>query len=242
VENASGAEVCSGCGFILAESSAAPPVKRKTSELATTSFVFAMASLLCSTYMVIPAIISGIISLVEISKSQGRLKGKGFAITGIAVSAVYILLTLIGILVNAHETQSVAKRVVCGTNLKGLDNAMVVYATDYDDILPTEDKWCDLLTSVVDVKHKSFTCPSMPDGSFSYALNENLAGRSMKDVPPNVVMLFEADAGLNAVGGPEMLVSDRHEGCNILFMDGHVEFIKESGIGNLKWTVEEKTE
>ena len=37
--------------------------------------------------------------------------------------------------------------------------------------------------------------------------------------------------------------SDRHKGeCNIVFTDGHTEFIKESGIDNLKWTVEEKTE
>ncbi len=33
--------------------------------------------------------------------------------------------------------------------------------------------------------------------------------------------------------------SDRHKGgCNIVFMDGHIEFIRESEIGNLRWTVE----
>lgn len=245
VENAGGAEVCSGCGFILAESSAAPPagaVEGKTSGLAITSFVLGMLSLVCAILTAIPAIICGIISLVKISKSQGRLKGNGFAIAGIAVSAVYMLVILpliMAVMLPAlSKTKTMAQRIVCATNLKGLGTAMYVYANDYDDTLPTADKWCDLLTSHVDVNPVSFRCASTSGGSFSYALNENLAGRGLKDVSPDVVMLFEADAGPNAVGGPEMLVSDRHEGCNIIFMDGHVEFIKESRIGNLKWTVE----
>jgi prepilin-type processing-associated H-X9-DG protein len=250
VENADGAEVCSGCGFILAESSAAPPagaVEGKTSGLAITSFVLGMLSLFCAIFTAIPAIICGIISLVKISKSQGRLKGNGFAIAGIAVPAVSMLLILpliMAIMLPAlSKTKAMAQRVVCATNLKGLGIAMYVYANNYDDTLPTADKWCDLLTSQADVNPVSFRCASAPEVSFSYALNENLAGRGMKDVSPDVVMLFEADAGPNAVGGPEMLVSDRHKvGCNIVFVDGHVEFIKESEIGNLKWTVEEKTE
>ena len=245
VENADGAEVCSGCGFILAESSAAPPagaVEGKTSGLAITSFVLGMLSLFCAILTGIPAIICGIISLVKISKSQGRLKGNGFAIAGIAVPAVHTLVILpliMAIMMPAiNQAKNRAQRVVCAANLKGLGPAMFLYANDYDDTLPTADKWCDLLTSHVNVDPVLFRCASTTEGSFSYAFNENLAGRSMKDVPPNVVMLFEADAGPNAVGGPEMLVSDRHEGCNIVFMDGHVEFIKESGIGNLQWTVE----
>ncbi len=248
VENADGAKVCSECGFILAESSATPPagvVEGKTSGLAITSFVLGMLSLFCSILTAIPAIICGIISLVKISKSQGRLKGQGFAIAGIAVPAVYMLVILpmvMAIMLPAlSRTKTMAQRIVCATNLKGLGTAMVIYASDYDDKLPTADKWCDLLTSYMDVNPVSFKCASTTEGSFSYALNENLAGRGM-DVSPDVVMLFEADAGPNAVGGPEMLVSDRHEGCNIVFMDGHVEFIKESEIGNLKWTVKEKTD
>jgi len=205
VENADRADVCSGCGFILAGSSPAPPagaVEGKTCGLAITSF----------------------------------------AIAGISVSAVYMLVILpmvMAIMLPAlSRTKTMAQRIVCATTLKGLGTAMYVYASDYDDKLPTADKWCDLLTLHMDVNPASLRCASTPMGSFSYALNENLVGRSMKDVSPNVVMLFEADAGPNAVGGPEMLVSDRHEGCNIVFTDGHVEFIKESGIGNLKWTVE----
>ena len=97
VENADGADVCSGCGFILAESSAAPPagtVEGKTSRLAITSFVLGMLSLVCAILTGIPAIICGIISLVKISKSQGRLKGNGYAIAGIAVPAVHTLVIL----------------------------------------------------------------------------------------------------------------------------------------------------
>ena len=44
----------------------------------------------------------------------------------------------------------------------------------------------------------------------------------------------------NQVGGPEDLTIDNHEGrgCNVLFGDGHVEFVKAEDIGKLRWTVE----
>ncbi len=44
----------------------------------------------------------------------------------------------------------------------------------------------------------------------------------------------------NQVGGPEDVTFDNHEGfgCNVLFCDGHVDFVKAEDIGKLRWTVE----
>ena len=50
----------------------------------------------------------------------------------------------------------------------------------------------------------------------------------------------------NQVRGPEMLTTDNHKGkgCNILFNDGHVEFVKAERIAELNWgtEVEKSTE
>ena len=46
----------------------------------------------------------------------------------------------------------------------------------------------------------------------------------------------------NQFGGSELLTTDNHkgEGCNVLFNDLHVEFIKTERLGELKWDVEKE--
>jgi len=58
--------------------------------------------------------------------------------------------------------------------------------------------------------------------------------------PPDMVLLFETYPGWNQVGGPEILTTDNHQGdgCNVLFVDSHVEFIKTEYLNDLKWTAE----
>jgi prepilin-type processing-associated H-X9-DG protein len=53
-------------------------------------------------------------------------------------------------------------------------------------------------------------------------------------------LLFEAKAGVNPAGGPELLTTENHqpEGCNILFADAHVEFVKKENLSTLRWTTE----
>jgi prepilin-type processing-associated H-X9-DG protein len=50
-------------------------------------------------------------------------------------------------------------------------------------------------------------------------------------------LLFETKAGFNQVGGPELLTTDNHngKGCNVLFADNTVEFVKTEELANLKW-------
>ncbi len=46
----------------------------------------------------------------------------------------------------------------------------------------------------------------------------------------------------NQFGGPDMLTTENHkgEGCNVVFGDWHVEYVKAERIGELKWDTEEK--
>jgi hypothetical protein len=84
----------------------------------------------------LPALIFGIISLVIIEKSGGRITGRGFAITGI-VTPVLGLVPLMAILLPAlTRTRCVAYKMVCGTNLSGIGKAMLIYSNDYDEEFP----------------------------------------------------------------------------------------------------------
>ena len=221
-------------------------VEPKTCGLAIAALVMGILTLFCSLFMAIPALICGIIALVKIGKSNGQLKGNGFAIAGIVVPAVLSLVIvpmLLAILMPAlNKTKHIAQRVVCGTNMKGLSTAMIVYMNDYDDKYPTQGQWCDLLIEKAGVSPKSFRCPLDPEGTFSYAINENLYELEPGQGGAQTVAIFEANLGRNGVGGIDDIAfrHDQHgqSGCNITFADGHVEFVTEDRITDLQWTVE----
>ena len=135
-----------------------------------------------------------------------------------------------------------AYRIICHENLNYLCVAMQVYASNYDNKYPTSDKWCDLLLQRGGVREESFVCK----GAFKkgnkepchYAINPNCEPNSL----PDMVLLFETKGGWNQVGGSELLTFENHKGkgCNILFNDGHVEFVNTERIGELNWDVEKK--
>lgn len=225
---------------------AAPP---KTSSLAIASFIMALLCLFtCVLWPILflPAIICGIIALVKISGSNGALKGQWMAVTGIVIPALMIVIVpmLMAILMPAlGKTKMIAQRVVCGTNLKGLGSALYVYALDYDDKLPTADVWCDVLMSEADVSPKSFICPSSDavEGQSSYAINRSAAGKRLRDLPADMVLLFEVSPGprrWNPSGGPESINTEHHDGCNILFADRSVQFVPADQLHTLRWTAD----
>ncbi len=173
-ENVDGAVRCAACSFEFAGSGAvAASVEAKTSRAAVAALVLGILVFFTCGITALPAIICGIVALVKISDSNGLLKGKGMAITGLVLPAVLIIivpLPLAILLPALSRVQGSAQRVACGTNLKGLSTAMLVYANDYDDKAPTADEWCDLLMRYADVSPKSFKCPGASEGECHYAL------------------------------------------------------------------------
>ena len=104
-ENPEGAQLCRSCSWVLTSTSTqAPALGIKTSGLAIASFVLGILGFCTFFITAIPAIIFGIVALVKIGKSGGRLKGNGFAIAGIAVPAVsglFVLPLMLGIMMPA---------------------------------------------------------------------------------------------------------------------------------------------
>lgn len=170
----------------------------------------------------------------------------------------------------------------CASKLRCLGMAFTVCeneAFDANEEFAVPANWCDLLILQGGISESSLYCfdSGCRDGESSYALNKNVIGKTLWDIPPDVVILFESDLGKdsekiriqerdfynklpnedkqyfnyahkvhkeqwNQIGGPEDIVVNRHlrKGCNILYSDGHVEFVKLEDISNLRWTVGEK--
>ncbi|MHC4463913.1 MAG: hypothetical protein ACYS30_21135 [Planctomycetota bacterium] len=236
------------------------------------------------------SIIVGSIGLKKVGKSNGLISGKNIARAGLFISAPVLLCASLPLWVmfTFHGPDGrITKEVICGVNLSGLGKAMLLYANDYDDKYPTAEKWCDLLIAYVEVNPKQLVCKGSDAkiGESSYAMNKNVVGKKVTEIPEDVVVLFETNFGKNPAGrqgllgnrewykvlksfggrwdlkrlkkyrpstrvhklrwnkygGPEILTTKNHKGkgCNILFNDSRVEFVKTERLGELKWKVEQ---
>ena len=240
-ENPDNAQVCANCNSLLPSMVVTVPAGPvNTSGLAIASFVLGILSFCTFCVTALPAIILGIVALAKIGKSGGRLKGNGFAVAGIVVpvvAGVFMLPVLLGITMPAlARTRHMAFRMTCATNVRDLGKAMMLYANDYDDKFPTSSKWCDLLVEHQEVNRMTFRCQGATEGPCNYAMNKDAAGLGPSALH-DVVLLFETSPGWNQAGGAESLTTDNHQGdgCNVLFVDGHVEFVRMQELDRLRW-------
>jgi len=219
----------------------------KDSRLAECSVVFTIgtivvagmtaSSLVCLPFAMV-GLSFGVIALWQIRRSEGKLTGLASAIFAIVINSALPFVALH--FEHVQKTNfELAHRIVCGTHLSELGKAIKNYSDENNGKYPTADKWCDLLLQFDLATEKQFVCPSSEAGrgQSSYALNKNIVGMKASDISPDVVLLFESKTGWNQFGGPELLALEHHggEGCNILFNDGHVDFVETDKLGDLKW-------
>jgi len=218
---------------------AAPP---KTSGLAVTSLVLGCLGLLTCGITSLVGLVVGIIALVRINKSDGRLGGKGMALAGTTVSAALLLLAPIlaaMFLPALASAKQKAFNIQCMNNVKQLNLGLIMYAGDNKDQFPSGATWCDALTPYVK-NNATFLCPQgKPALRCHYAFNAKLAGKSTKDVqaPAETVLIFETDGGWNLSGGREQLpAKPRHRGAYAVgFADGHAEMVRDARLEKLRW-------
>jgi uncharacterized membrane protein YvbJ len=85
-ENPDGSQVCRACGAaLISPPIQAPGLNVKSSGMAIAALVLGIMSIFTCALTAIPAIILGIISLVKIEKSGGRLVGRNFSILGVVI-------------------------------------------------------------------------------------------------------------------------------------------------------------
>ena len=151
---------------------------------------------------------------------------------------IFLLIFFLSTAYRSHDPE-LARKVICGTNLKNLSTAYLNYQHD-NQSYPVPEKWCDTIKQELQEINNCFLCPSDKVGPCSYAMNENIPADA-NDLPDNLVLLFESAPGWNQIGGPDDIVTDRHgkPGANIAFANGDVDFAKPEDIPTLRWTMEE---
>ena len=124
-----------------------------------------------------------------------------------------------------HFSPSVANRVKCGSNLRQIGQAIMLYANENQGRYP--DKLGDLI--VEDMTTAAFICPASNDtpavpGPTTQASSANIhagghlsyiyLGKGLTGTPPATMVIAY-----------ESLTNHANTGMNVLFGDGHVEFI-----------------
>ena len=201
--------------------------KPKTCELAAWSAGLTLVSFLCIVSLfiipncmsiiflfisIILAIIFGIFSIFKIKASKGQLKGILLAVVGVTIHIIVAVVIIYGF----TKVPRIANRMICGSHLAGLGRAIQAYSNENE------------CKGAVVKGGKVMSC--------HYAINPNAEPNS----PADIVLLFETIEGWNQSGGPETLTTENHngEGCNVLYNDGSVKFVKTKELEQLKWKKE----
>ena len=180
---------------------------------------------------------------IENSLEKRKRKTPLRVTVGIASVMVVVLYVYLFHVVPYRKRQIHFYNTVCRSNLDSLGRALVVYASQHSNEYPTAEEWCDLLAEGDYAGDKQFVCMvakmSGYQGRSHYAMNPDCGANSSADT----VLLFETKGGWNQHGGPEILATENHKrkGCNILFNNGHVEFVPSSELSQLKWKAETGT-
>jgi hypothetical protein len=222
----------------------APAATSRTSALAITSLVLGLLGLFTCGITALVGLIFGIVAVVKIKRSDGRVTGSGLAIAGICVSAVFLMMMPLFaalMLPALAKAKQKAMTINCENNLRQLGLGVIMYAGSNNDQFPPAAGWSDAISTYVGSTN-AFKCPSDPGKRCSYAFNQALDGKKLSAVNPRTVLLFESDAGWNGAGGAEAAASHGHhttyvpeEMINIVHVDGSAESVPVSRLAALRW-------
>lgn len=196
--------------------------------LAVTAMVLSLVGL-CVTPLALVGLILGIVALVKASKQPDTYGGQPMATAGIVlggigmIAGVFWLAMSAGILLPAlGKARLNANQLKSGTQLRAIGSALRTYAQSYDQAFP--EVGADITQRLVsEVPAELFVAPFVDTGSATVSYLY-CAGQS-NSLDAGTILMFENPA-INRVG------------INVLFQDGHVEFIRAADIASTLKDVE----
>jgi competence protein ComGC len=159
------------------------------SGLAVASFIIGVLGIFCFGLTGWLAVILGIIALVRIALNGGKMRGKGFAIAGIAFGVIWTCVILYLLIPRVETAKELMNRTMCNVRLQILHNALERYAVTEkskgrEEAYPSD---LDVLVEEGMVISKQIRCAS-PAGesepAFAYRRLEN-----PEQAPENMVIL-----------------------------------------------------
>ncbi len=181
----------------------AQPAKGKG--MAITSMVFGILSYLGLGFLLfIPGLILGIVSLAT------KRPGKGMAIAGVVLNGAFLLvapLLMVSMLLPAlTRAREMAKRVMCQNNMNAISKGVILYEAEHQDAVPAT---LETLLKDGSVNKGLLHCPATAkDDSVSY----RYFPRPVVPGKAETMILLTEPA------------SDHHEGRNVAFFSGRVEW------------------
>ncbi len=200
----------------------------------------AIASLICGCFLcvpVLPGIASIVCGAIGLRKTRDpAVTGKGLAIAGLVLGALnllgwgaYIALVSAIMLPSLGRARQTANQVKCASNMRQIGMAILLYSNENGGAYPNS---LDQLLLTQDVTSEIFVCPSSGDtkatGANPQAVAADMAsgkhlsyvyvGKGMTD---NTVL---SDAQFVVVAY-EPLTNHTNAGTNMLYADGHVDFV-----------------
>lgn len=202
----------------------------KAERLAQNSFNLGIASLICGITS-LPAIIYSVRALVRIKKEGSSKTAYRKAIFSLVFSSCVFGLCVFLVVSAFVAAQDMADEANCTNRIKHLALEIRNYSDDHG--LPA-GRWCDAIQST---NNLIFQCPSTPrKQTCGYAMNQHLKElKGLYNVMEDTVLLFESDAGWNALGGPEIAVARHRSQLLVALVDGSVLSVKVEDLQKLRW-------
>lgn len=130
-----------------------------------------------------------------------------------------------------------AKKTMCLSNLKRLSVSTIIYAADYNELLPNRDTWLDDIYPYIKTQDK-LICPIVNQERnpqlYGYAFNGRLSSAKSPAKPEAVPLIFESiNLAKNASGDLDSLPSpgrhphytSKNGANNIGYADGHAKSV-----------------
>ena len=191
---------------------------------------FAIVGVLMTT---IACIITGLLSLWRIKASKGRLTDNGFVVPALGMSGIIVFLIIVPIIVgvifpNHFNSLFKAERSEIGTLKKAINS----YMKDNDGKLPDSSHWNEILKNT---SERYYSHPAIEDVNIeNYALNSQALSTD-SEIPADMVLLFPSIAGVNQVGGAELIRKKGPEAICVLLADLTMKKCSVGKIKHLKW-------